>query len=334
MSAARLARVTRLAAALAVASACAVGRLEAQTRLVVVSGLTGEPRYATLFHEWSAAMVNAARTRFGVADSAVVWLAEDPAKAPGRIAGRSTREAIGAALARTAARMGPRERLLFLFIGHGSAGETPRLALPGPDITAPELARMLAAFGDREVGVVLAASASGDFIPALSGPRRVVITATKSGMEGNETRFPAHFVAAFAKEGADRDKDGRVTLLEAFAYAGAEVRREYDDEGKLLTEHALLDDDGDRKGSAPPGDAGADGRLARAFALGGGRAVASADPAVAALEARQRDLEGRVAALRARKSQMEAKAYEDALEALLVELAEVTRQMRAPGGKP
>ena len=307
--------------------------LGAQTRLVVVSGVSGEARFATLFQQWAQSMIDAARTRYGVPDSAIVWLAEDPARAPGRIAGRSTKEAIGSTLAATARRMGANERLLLLVIAHGTVGESPRLALPGPDVTPEELARMLAPFGDRDVGVVLAASASGDFIPALSAPNRVVIAAAK-GMEGNETRFPAHFVAAFAKEGADRDKDGRVSLLEAFAYAGAEVRREYDDDGKLLTEHALLDDDGDRAGSAPPGDTGTDGRLARRFVLEGGRAAASGDPAVVALQGQKRELERKVDALRARKAQMAAAAYEEALESLLVELAGVNRQLREKGGTP
>jgi hypothetical protein len=306
----------------------------AQTRMVVVSGLAGEPRFAGLFHSWAGTMVDAARTKFGVPDSAIVWLAEDPAKAPGKIAARSTREAIGAALAATAAKMSPRERLLLVFIGHGSAGETPRLALPGPDLTAADLAKMLAAFGERDMGIVLAASASGDFIPALSGPRRVVITATKSGMEGNETRFPQHFVDAFTRDGADRDKDGRVSLLEAFTYSVAEVRREYEDDSRLLTEHALLDDDGDRTGSAKPGEANTDGRLARSFALGGGRAAVSSDPALAALEGEKRDLEGKIESLRARKAQMEAKAYDDALESLMVELAGVSRKIREKEGRP
>lgn len=317
-----------LVAPIAIASS-----LGAQTRLVVVSGVSGEPRFATLFQQWAQSMIDAARTRYGVTDSAIVWLAEDPTKSSGRIAGRSTKEAIGGALSAMAGRMGANERLLLLVIAHGAAGDPPRLALPGPDVTPDELARMLAPFGDRDVGIVLAASASGDFIPALSSPRRVVIAATK-GMEGNETRFPAHFVAAFAKEGADRDKDGKVSLLEAFAYAGAEVRREYDDDGKLLTEHALLDDDGDRAGSAPPGDAGTDGRLARRFVIEGGRASASGDPAVVALQGQKRELERKVDALRAQKTQMESKAYEDALEILLVELAGVNRRIREKGGNP
>lgn len=325
MSVRTIARLALLAASLH------AGALFAQTKLVVVSGLAGEPRYGALFHQWSQALVDAARTRHGLPDSAIVWLGDDPARAPGRIVARSTREALGSALASVATRMGPRDRLLLVFIGHGSAGEVPRLALPGPDVSASELARMLAPFGDREVGVVIAASASGDFVPALAGKRRVVITATKSTMEGNESLFGGHFVAAFAKDGADTDKDGRVSLLEAFAYATAEVRRVYDDGGRLLTEHALLDDDGDGRGSGSPGSAAGDGALARGFVLEAGRAVATAG--TSALDDEKRAIEQRIETLRGRKPQMETKTYEDALEALLLQLADVTRRLRQ-GGRP
>ncbi|HYD51382.1 MAG TPA: hypothetical protein VEA99_02095, partial [Gemmatimonadaceae bacterium] len=142
------------------AAALAAAPLSAQTRLVVVSGVSGEPRIATQFHQWGLSLVEAARTRYGVADSAIVWLAEDPSKAPGRIAGRSTKEALAGALATLASRMPPSDRLLLVVIAHGASGDAPRLALPGPDLTPAELARMLAPLGDRDVGVVLAASAS------------------------------------------------------------------------------------------------------------------------------------------------------------------------------
>ena len=47
-------------------------------------------------------------------------------------------------------------------------------------------------------------------------------------------------------------RDGRVSLLEAYRYAVTETKRYYDDQGRLQTEHAQLDDDGDKKGTAEP----------------------------------------------------------------------------------
>ena len=178
----------------------------AQTRLVVVSGLAGEPKYAESFHQWSAALIDAARSRYGLPDSSVVWLAEHPAKAPGRIAGRSTKENIERTLDGLATRMRSGEQLVVVLIGHGSAqGDAARLTLPGPDLSAADLARVLTKHRGRRVAVVVAASSSGDFVPALSGPGRVVITATKSGFERNESLFGGHFVAALAGDWADAD---------------------------------------------------------------------------------------------------------------------------------
>jgi hypothetical protein len=329
----------RLIAALAVVAFPALRPpppAQAQTRLVVISGLAGEPKYAQSFHAWSASLVDAARSRYGMADSSIVWLAEDPAKAPGRIAGRSTKENVERTLEGLAPRMRAGEQLVVVLVGHGSTqGDGARLTLPGPDLSAADLARLLAKHGSRRVAVIVAASSSGDFVPVLSGPSRVVITATKSGFERNESIFGGHFVAALAGDGADADKDGRVSLLEAFTYAAREVRRIYEQENRLLTEHALLDDNGDRSGSTEPGARGGDGGLARSFFLTGAASAATAsnDPRATALRKEKEELESKIEALKGRKDAMDAKVYEAELERLLVDLAAATRALRTLEGR-
>jgi hypothetical protein len=330
---------SRLSAALALVAIAAFLRpppAQAQTRLVIISGLPGEPKYVESFHAWSASLIDAARSRYGMADSSIVWLAADPAKAPGRIAGKSTKENVERTLEGLAARMRAGEQLVVVLVGHGSTqGDGVRLTLPGPDLSATDLARLLAKHGSRRVAVIVAASSSGDFVPALSGPGRVIITATKSGFERNESIFGEHFVAALAGDGADGDKDGRVSLLEAFTYATREVRRIYEQENRLLTEHALLDDNGDRSGTAEPGARGGDGGLARAFFLTGGAsaAAASRDPRATALRKEKEELESKIEALKGRKGMMDGKAYEAELERLLVDLAATMRALRALEGR-
>jgi hypothetical protein len=329
------ARLIAALTAATVAALCPLAAAHAQTRLVVISGLAGEPKYVASFHAWSASLVDAARSRYGIADSSIAWLAEDPAKAPGRIAGKSTKENVERTLDGLATRMRAGEQLVVVLVGHGSAqGDGVRLTLPGPDLSAADLGRLLAKHGSRRVAVIVAASSSGDFVQALSGPGRVIITATKSGFERNESIFGEHFVAALAGDGADADKDGRVSLLEAFTYATREVRRIYEQENRLLTEHAILDDNGDRSGSTEPGARGGDGGLARSFFLtGAASAAASGDPRATALRREKEELESKIEALKGRKEAMDAKAYEAELERLLVDLAATTRALRALEGR-
>src|SRR5690606_4460431 len=143
------------------------------------------------------------------------------------------------------------------------------------------------------------------------GRNRVVVTATKSGMEANETIFGRHFTAALTGDAADADKDGRVSLLEAFEYARLEVAREYERGNKLLTEHAVIDAVGDGRGTADLAAASPHAQAARSFFLGAGSAAgAVASPALRALLAEKDRIEASLDALRARKDAMAAAEYE------------------------
>lgn len=305
----------------------------AQTHLVVVSGLSGEPKYRVAFARWSATMIDAAESRYGVPTTNIAYLAERTEADPGRIDGRSTKENVESLLRELSQRADPDATVFILLIGHGSAraGE-PRFNLPGPDMTAADFARSLQGFPTQKLVLVNAASASGEFIPALSGPNRVIVTATKSGFERNETVFGGFFVEAYAEGGADVDKDGRVSVLEAFEYARREVARAYEKDNKLLTEHALLDDNGDGVGTREPDPTRSDGALASTLLLVDAReAVAAAiadDPELAGLYREKEGLERRITALRAQKDAMDPALYEQELEALLVELALTARAIR------
>lgn len=303
-----------------------------QTHLLIVTGLGGDPRLSDAFHEWAVSLMDAAERRFAVPRANIVYLAERPDRDPGRIAGRSTREGLERAFAELARRAGPRDDVFVLLIGHGSAQPGPaRVNLPGPDPVAEDYARMLAPFTTQRVAFVVAASASGGFIPTLSGPNRVIVTATRSEHERNETVFGQYFVQAYADDVADVDKDGRVSVLEAFEYATRETARFYESQNRLRTEHALLDDDGDGKGSQAPDPRTGDGALARAFFLGGAPAAVVAEdaaPELRALYEEKARLEAAIETLRQRKDAMDPEQYEAALERLVLELAEKNQAIR------
>ncbi len=299
--------------------------------LVVITGLGGEPRFDQRFHAWAAALMDAAAAG-GLDEASIVYLAGDPARDP-RARGRSSRDNVVSTLADLAAT--PADDPLFVVvIGHGSYRDgVSKVNLPGPDMTAADFAAALESFGDRPIVFANLTSASGELIRELSAPGRVVITATRSGSERNASVFAGFFAAAFVGDAADVDHDDRLSVLEAFTYARGEVERAYGRDGKLQTEHALLDDNGDGVGSAEPGIDAADGALAAALTLAGARvpAVAAGDPERARLHQRKADLVGSVADLRRRKVELDKDDYESQLEALLIQLALVNREIRQGG---
>ena len=324
--------------AAAVVAALAAGTLGARpvaaqdTHLVLVVGLSGDDDYGARFRGWATTIHEAAVGRLGVSEANVTWLG-DGRPVP------ATAASIRSALTRIAQRAGPEDRVLVVLIGHGTEREgKASFNLTGPDLTPTELGLMLDQLAPRRVAVVNTGSASGGFIPGLAGPGRTVITATRSGRENNETWFAGFFADALAKDGSDLDKDGRISLYEAFEYARREVNRYYDEKKLLVTEHALLDGDGDGEGTMEPAGEQGDGLVAGTFYVGGGARAAAAqaaagdDPVLRGLLGERTRLEERVAALRARKAEMEALAYERELEELLVALALKNREIREHGG--
>ncbi|WP_419858320.1 hypothetical protein [Candidatus Palauibacter irciniicola] len=308
-----------------------------RTHVLIVTGLGGAPEYSEQFQAEAESLLDALDSRLGVRET-VAWLAEDEALSP-RVAGRATLEAVEREVLAMANRAGPSDVALILLLGHGSGrGEESRFSLPGPDLSGETLSMWLHAFPTQTVAVVNAASASGGFVPAVAGERRIVVTATRSPRERERTHFGGFFVDAFALDEADVDKDERVSLLEAFRYATGEVRRRYERDNEMLTEHALLDDDGDGEGSLEPSPEGPDGALANRFFLAEAPAAlagaAADDPAVAALLVRKREVEDGIAALRARRDEMEEEEYDAQLETLLVELARLNRAIREGGSVP
>ncbi|MDQ6831619.1 MAG: hypothetical protein M3081_22380 [Gemmatimonadota bacterium] len=287
-----------------------------RTHLVVITGVGGEPQYANAFYQAGASMVDAATKRLGIPDSLVVFLTEDPARDPTHRARKSSKDEIEGALTTVAGALKENDQLVVLLIGHGSGqGADSRFNVPGPDPSAADFAKWLDRAGTHPVVIVVATSASGDVLPVLSSPTRVVITATKSAMERNEIMFPRFFVAAFAADGADADKDGRVSILEAFNYAKAEVTRAYEADNRLQTEHPQLSDAGNR---------------AKSTFLAAPRLVTSAsgDPRVAALYTERQAIESRIDALKARKATTDSAAYAKQLESLLLELATKSAEIR------
>ncbi|MGQ0642308.1 MAG: hypothetical protein ACT4P6_16290 [Gemmatimonadaceae bacterium] len=314
----------------------AATQITQRTHVLIVSGVGGDSarteRFTRLALEASAAL----RTRYNVEDSLITVLAERTAHDPRIIRERSTRDAVRGALARLAATAQPNERVILIYIGHGSAQSgRPQLALVGPDLGAAELATLLAGIKATTLAVVLAASASGDFVKPLAAPGRVIITATKSGAEQNESLFAEHFVSALGTDAADSDKDHRVSLLELFTYTRREVARVYETSNRLLTEHAVLEDDGDGIARPDASATGADGPFASRVAINRIGTVAATNDARAVPFVRKReDLQRQIDSLRTRRDRLSSAEYDRRLEDLVVQLAQVNRALRDTLGMP
>jgi len=312
-------------------------RLPGQTQVLIISGLGGELKYSQAFRELSSRLATALHERFAIPDSDIVWLGEDSTSRMAHFGGQSTKVNVERAVARFASRAQPGTQVVFVLIGHG-AGEGPesRLSIPGPDVSAADFERLFARFPSQRIAFLDLTSASGDVIGTLSAPNRVIVTATKTALERNESHFAQFFVDALSKDGADTDKDGRVSLLEAFRYATAETKRYYENAGHLQSEHAQLDDDGDKVGTADPTGRSGDGMLARRYFLDGAKYAARAagsDPRIAALYAERFALEEAVDVVRGRKALMDPVAYDNELEKALVALARKAHEIRVLEGR-
>jgi hypothetical protein len=308
----------------------------AQTHLLIISGLGGDTKHSEAFARTSAELADAASSRMGIPESEVIWLGEDSVSTQPHFRGQSTKMNVERAVSQLASRAGPGDQVVIVLIGHGSGeGEDSKFSIPGPDLSGRDFAQLLARFPTQKVAFVNLTSASGDMLPVLSGPNRVVVTATKSSFERNESRFGQFFVDALSKDVADTDKDGRVSLLEAYRYAVAETKRVYDSDSRLQTEHAQLEDMGSKTGVADPDGRSGEGLLARRFFLDGAYATHAGanDPQLGALYKDKFALEDQIDQLRTKKASMTSESYDDALEDLLVQLARKARTIRQIEGR-
>ncbi|MGV3483317.1 MAG: hypothetical protein ACO1RT_02730 [Planctomycetaceae bacterium] len=211
-----------------------------RTTMVIVVGASGTPEYAEQFAAWADQW-----TKIGEKAGAQIVRIGTEAAGDHTDAQR-LHDAITAMPQGEAASNQPHWLIL---IGHGTfQANVAKFNLHGPDVAAEQLAKWLTPL-QHPLVIVNIASASGPFVNALSGERRIVVTATKSGSEQNFARFGAYLPKALADPASDLDHDDEVSLLEAVLKATNETGEFYASEGRIRTEHAILDDNGDRLGT-------------------------------------------------------------------------------------
>ena len=267
------------------------------TYFVVVGGLGGEAGYEESFAGYVGDLEELCKATAG--DASRVHA----------IFGRSaTRQAVNDVFDKLSRESGPSDSLAVFLIGHGSYdGQDYKFNLPGPDLSASELRRLLDSTPAQRQLVVITTSAAGASLETLKGEGRIVISATKSGRERNSTVFAEFWVEALGDPAADSDKNEAITALEAFQYTQRKVKDYYAKSKQLATEHPRLQ-----------GDAAASFTVAR---LGKARQAAD-DPALRTLFAAREKIERRISAVKAKKDSMPEEEYYSTLEKLFVGLAQ------------
>jgi hypothetical protein len=298
-----------------------------QTSVIIVVGAAGEQEFGKEFADWAGLWAKACdaggakHTTFGLRP------AEDETDLS------KLKQAIVSEPTNSIA------ELWLVLIGHGTFdGKEAKFNLRGPDLSATELGEWLKPFR-RPVIVINCASSSSPFINKLSSPGRLIVTATRSGYEENYARFGKYIATAITDPTADLDKDGQTSLLEAFIMASRQAGDFYAAGGRLVTEHALLDDNGDGLGTPadffrgvhavkkPASGGSVDGLRAHQIHLVRSELEQQMSPEV---RARRDELELALAKLRDLKASLPVDEYYHRLESLMQTLAELYDSQSSP----
>jgi hypothetical protein len=279
----------------------------ATTYCVTIAGLGGEPDYEQRFATWAKEIDQTLK-------GAGAEVKSETLSGPD-----ATRARFHAAIESIAKQAKAQDSLVIMMIGHGSFdGSEYKINLPGPDVSATELASMLDRVPAGRQLVVNMTSASGGSVHALQKPNRTVITATRSGSEKNATVFARYWVEALRDAAADTDKNEVITALEAFKYAELKTKQFYDTQKRLSTEHASLDG-GEQQGPLS----------AARFSLLrlGSIQMAAKDPAKQELLQKREQLEAQIDQLKFQKAATPIDEYKKQLSALLLELARTQAEL-------
>jgi hypothetical protein len=310
-----------LALVLFVAASTMAQRTDPNKFAVIVNGPGGEAAYTKQFTEWTTDLSSILSRRYGFDPKQIKVLSEKEASA----------EAVKRTFGSLKTELDANNVLFVFLIGHGSFdGKEAKFNLVGPDLSASDYNELLSALPTRRLVIFNMSSASGEFVKPLSAKGRIVVTATRNGQETNATRFTGFFINALKATDGDTDQDGHTSVLEAFVYANRLTEEFYKRAGRLATEHALLDDNGDGVGREKA-EAG-EGLLARATYLDSLSVdEAAATAATGKLLKERARLEGEIEQLIARKGNMPEAEYEASLERLFIELAKVNRSIKQAG---
>jgi hypothetical protein len=237
-------------------------------RVWIFTGIPGDEEHHVDFEKTLGALKSGFTSKLGVKpENLAIYYGPKSAG----YAGEATRDHVLAALKSiaTLTRESPQTAHWIIFIGHahGIRGGA-QLNLPGSDLNSMDLATALGECNPAApLNLIFTHTASAPFLRPLSLPGRVILTATAPGGMENETEFPAALAEALGEPSVDANKDGKLDAKEIFQATRERVLARYNAENLIVREAALLDGDGDGRGTQRPAEADAVGAATHFFTL-------------------------------------------------------------------
>lgn len=274
---------------------------KADIYVTVVQGLGGEPAFEENFHSQSQTIVDASAS---VTDTdKITFFNSDDA----------TRENLLAHFSSQSALMNDSDRAVIYLIGHGSFdGEEYKFNIPGIDITTQDLLNVMDSFPGQNHFLLNTSSTSGALLEPLENENRILVAATRNGIERNATFFGEYFVEALGSEDADLNKNNNISIEEAFAYAQRQVEEHFESQGQLATEHAEL-----------VGDGSAQFTLARINPV----VISSENPRIVELQEQNLDIDRQIESLQLRRTELENQDYIEQLQELILQSARINEEI-------
>ncbi|HUU09894.1 MAG TPA: hypothetical protein VM431_05080 [Phycisphaerae bacterium] len=209
---------------------CAAGAPETPApgacHALLLGAMPGQPRFAEHYRDWLKRFHAYLTQTAKVPAANVTVLSGDKEFKDPMVTGLATAESVRKALADLAGMVRAQDQVILFIVGHGVVTDrVPTLVLPGPDVSAADLAQGLGALPATNQVVLNLSSASGTAVSHLARKGRVTVSAT-SPIEGNEPVYPEFFLRGLESGRADGEgapaagtRDGVVTVLEAYNWA-------------------------------------------------------------------------------------------------------------------
>ena len=308
---------------------------ETKRYVLLIVGLGGSQEYREKFHKYLYETRKNLIEKFQFSEDNIIALAESRSDEENFIDEISTAENIKAQFSYLSKKVTDKDDIYIFLFGHGSFdGKNAMFNIPRRDLKDSEYAELVQTLNARRIIFINTTSCSAPFITHLSAPKRIIITATKSGTERNETVFPQFLIEAMNSSASDLDKNGDLSVLEAFQYASERTARWYEESDHLATEHPLLEDTGDKLayGAEQLVDY-AEGSLSGiTYLLERTRAIeiamaSTGDSVLAKLFLEQKKINQEISLLKAEKTNYTERDYFAILELLFIRLAKISDEI-------